>query len=133
MAPSDGSTPAARSDVCACRARSCSLNRTVRAEVLLDRQLLLIIHGDHVIRAVPISTGAGGGTPRVRTRVYSKSPNSWSKPYEAWLPWASYFNGGIAFHGYPDVPVYPASHGCVRVPVEVRARGLPTASGRRAR
>ena len=92
------------------------LNRKVRAEVLLDRQLLLIIHGDHVIRTVPISTGAGGGTPTGTYRVYSKSPNSWSKPYETWLPWASYFNEGIAFHGYPDVPVYPASHGCVRVP-----------------
>ena len=27
-----------------------------------------------------------------------------------------YFDGGIAFHGYPDVPVVAASHGCVRVP-----------------
>src|SRR2546423_360627 len=26
-----------------------------------------------------------------------------------------YFNGGVAVHGFPDVPPYPASHGCVRV------------------
>lgn len=26
-----------------------------------------------------------------------------------------YFHGGIAIHGYPSVPPYPASHGCVRV------------------
>lgn len=94
------------------------LRRRVRAEVLLDRQLLLIIHGDRVIRVVPISTGAGGATPAGTYRVYSKSPNSWSKKYKVWLPWASYFNEGIAFHGYPDVPVYAASHGCVRVPVK---------------
>ena len=25
------------------------------------------------------------------------------------------FTGGIAMHQYPDVPVYAASHGCVRV------------------
>jgi hypothetical protein len=31
-------------------------------------------------------------------------------------PWASYFDGGIAFHEYPDVPTQAASHGCVRVP-----------------
>jgi lipoprotein-anchoring transpeptidase ErfK/SrfK len=31
------------------------------------------------------------------------------------MPWASYFVGGIAFHEYPSVPSYPASHGCVRV------------------
>jgi len=26
-----------------------------------------------------------------------------------------YFVGGVAVHGYPSVPPYPASHGCVRV------------------
>ncbi|MFI0445044.1 peptidoglycan-binding protein [Actinomadura sp. 6N118] len=30
-----------------------------------------------------------------------------------------YFNGGIAFHGALDVPRYPASHGCVRMPMHV--------------
>ncbi len=94
------------------------LNRRLRAEVLLDRQLLLIIHGDHVIRAVPISSGVGGGTPAGTYSVSSKSPNSWSKRFKVWLPWASYFNAGIAFHGYPDVPVTAASHGCVRVPLK---------------
>jgi lipoprotein-anchoring transpeptidase ErfK/SrfK len=38
-------------------------------------------------------------------------------PYQVWLPYASYFNGGIAFHGYPEVPAHPASHGCVRLPI----------------
>ena len=94
------------------------LNRAVRAEVLLDRQLLLVIHGDHVIRTVPISSGAGGLTPAGTYSVSSKSPSSWSKRFKTWLPWASYFNDGIAFHGYPDVPVYAASHGCVRVPLK---------------
>jgi lipoprotein-anchoring transpeptidase ErfK/SrfK len=37
-------------------------------------------------------------------------------PFSTWLPYASYFNAGIAFHEYADVPTYPASHGCVRVP-----------------
>ena len=37
-------------------------------------------------------------------------------PYKVWLPWASYFVGGVAFHESPDVPTQPASHGCVRVP-----------------
>jgi lipoprotein-anchoring transpeptidase ErfK/SrfK len=27
------------------------------------------------------------------------------------------FHGNFAIHGYPSVPVYPASHGCVRVPM----------------
>ena len=28
-----------------------------------------------------------------------------------------YFLGPYAIHGYPQVPPYPASHGCVRIPV----------------
>jgi lipoprotein-anchoring transpeptidase ErfK/SrfK len=28
-----------------------------------------------------------------------------------------YFKGGFAIHGYPSVPAYPASHGCVRIPM----------------
>lgn len=30
---------------------------------------------------------------------------------------SSFFNGGDAIHGYNPVPVYAASHGCLRVPV----------------
>jgi lipoprotein-anchoring transpeptidase ErfK/SrfK len=41
---------------------------------------------------------------------------SWSRPFHAWLPLAQYFVGGDALHEYPDVPAYPASHGCVRMP-----------------
>jgi hypothetical protein len=40
-------------------------------------------------------------------------------PFREWLPWALPFVGGIAFHEFLDVPVYPASHGCVRQPVAV--------------
>lgn len=31
----------------------------------------------------------------------------------------AYFNYGIAIHGALDVPLYPASHGCIRVPMDV--------------
>jgi hypothetical protein len=34
---------------------------------------------------------------------------------ELW--WPMYFNGGIAIHGSPSVPAYPASHGCIRIPM----------------
>jgi lipoprotein-anchoring transpeptidase ErfK/SrfK len=30
-----------------------------------------------------------------------------------------YFNGGIALHGAPSVPLGPASHGCVRLPMHI--------------
>ncbi len=34
-----------------------------------------------------------------------------------WNP--AYFNYGIAIHGAINVPTYPASHGCIRVPLKV--------------
>jgi lipoprotein-anchoring transpeptidase ErfK/SrfK len=86
-----------------------------RVEVLLDRQLALLIQDDRVLRAVHISTGAYGRTPIGSFHVYRKETLSWSVPFSVWMPWASYFVGGIAFHEYPVVPAYPASHGCVRV------------------
>ena len=29
---------------------------------------------------------------------------------------SNFFLRGFAIHGYPSVPTYPASHGCVRTP-----------------
>jgi lipoprotein-anchoring transpeptidase ErfK/SrfK len=46
-------------------------------------------------------------------RVYSKTPGTNSKGMVNSL----YFIRGYAIHGYPDVPVYPASHGCLRIPI----------------
>lgn len=87
-----------------------------RIEVLLDRQLALAIMNDKVERLIHISTGRWGwSTPMGSFRIYRKERLSWSVPFEVWMPWASYFDGGIAFHEYSSVPVYPASHGCVRV------------------
>lgn len=87
-----------------------------RIEVLLDRQLALLVQDDKVLRTVHISTGAPGwSTPTGSFRIYRKEQMSWSVPFQVWMPWASYFTGGIAFHQYPVVPTYPASHGCVRV------------------
>ncbi len=86
-----------------------------RIEVQLRRQLALLIEDNRVVRAVHISSGAGGKTPTGSFHVYRKERYSWSVPFKVWLPWASYFTGGIAFHEYPSVPTYAASHGCVRV------------------
>ena len=88
-----------------------------RFEVLLDRQLTLYIENGSVVRTLHVSSGAKGfETPVGRFSVFRKEVNSWSVPYKVWLPWASYFVGGVAFHESPDVPTEAASHGCVRVP-----------------
>ena len=86
-----------------------------RVELLLDRQLALAIVNNRVERVFHISSGASGRTPAGSFRVYRKERLSWSVPFSVWMPWASYFTGGIAFHEYGYVPAYPASHGCVRM------------------
>jgi hypothetical protein len=48
--------------------------------------------------------------------IQRKYLRDWSVPYKLWLPYASYFVGGYAFHEYPAIPAFPASHGCVRTP-----------------
>ena len=88
-----------------------------RIEVYRDKGVTLLVKHDRARRVVHTSSGAPGyTTPAGRFEVFRKEVSSWSVPYQTWLPWASYFNAGIAFHAYPDVPPYPASHGCVRVP-----------------
>src|SRR3954447_3200142 len=86
-----------------------------RAEILLDRQVALLISGNRVVRAISVSKGKPSTpTPPGHYRVYAKIQRWWSTPFREWLPWAVPFVGGIAFHEYPVVPAYPASHGCVR-------------------
>jgi hypothetical protein len=90
--------------------------RGSRIEIHRDRGVLLMLRGNEVVRAVHTSTGVGGVTPAGTFRVYRKELYSWSVPFQVWMPYAAYFVGGIATHEYPDVPPYPASHGCVRLP-----------------
>lgn len=86
-----------------------------RIEIQLRRQLALLIGDNRVVRTVHISSGAGGKTPTGSFHVYRKERYSWSVPFKVWLPWASYFTGGVALHEFGSVPTYAASHGCVRV------------------
>jgi len=82
-------------------------------EVDQTRQVLLLVEDGEVAAILHVSTGAGGATRDGAFRVYRKlagySPNR--------LYYPSYFDGLRAIHGWPEVPPYPASHGCVRVPM----------------
>jgi lipoprotein-anchoring transpeptidase ErfK/SrfK len=46
-------------------------------------------------------------------RFYLQTPGTNSKG----MVHSSYFIRGYAIHGYASVPTYPASHGCLRVPI----------------
>jgi len=54
-------------------------------------------------------------TPTVlgRFRVYRKEPGTNGEG----MVESSYFISGYAIHGYFEVPVWAASHGCLRVPI----------------
>jgi peptidoglycan hydrolase-like protein with peptidoglycan-binding domain len=86
-------------------------------EIDLARQVLMLVQSDgRVARIVHISSGLTGNTPVGDYTVTRQELRSWSRPFKSWLPYASYFFEGFAIHEYDDVPEYPASHGCVRVP-----------------
>lgn len=83
-------------------------------EVSIRRQVMAFASGGKVVRIYHVSTGAPA-TPTVRGtyRVYRKD---WGTNEKGMVN-SSYFIRGYAIHGYAEVPVYNASHGCVRVPI----------------
>jgi hypothetical protein len=86
-------------------------------EVDKTRQVLFLVRDGKVVLVSHVSTGATGNTPLGVWHVYRKIAG-WS--WVLWYP--SYFLRGFAIHGYPEVPAYPASHGCVRVPMWLATR-----------
>jgi lipoprotein-anchoring transpeptidase ErfK/SrfK len=94
------------------RIRRPSHGRHIEAD--LSRQVIALIAHGRVERIYPISSGAPA-TPTIRGsfRVYSKTPGTNAKG----MVDSAYFIGAYATHGYPSVPPFPASHGCMRVPL----------------
>jgi hypothetical protein len=85
-------------------------------EVDKSRQVLMEVRGGNVVRVIHVSTGATGNTPVGTWRVY-REVFGWD-----WVLYhPMYFLRGFAIHGYPSVPPWPASHGCVRVPLWLAA------------
>ena len=98
-------------------------------EVDLGRQVLFFVDNQgKVAHVLPISSGSGKNfhekgypethavTPCGHLEVFSKASGWKTSPLgEMFNP--LYIVGGIAIHGSLDVPAYPASHGCIRVPM----------------
>ena len=98
-----------------------------RVEVDVARQVLFFYKSNALYRIVSVSTGSGerfcvdgrcatavtpGGSYRVSGKVGGWQTGKLGRLYKP-----SYFNGNIAIHGALSVPGGPASHGCVRVPM----------------
>jgi hypothetical protein len=105
-------------------------------EVDLARQVLFLVDGDGKVgNILPISSGSGktfhengypethAVTPCGHLEVYAKAAGWKTSPLgEMYNP--LYIVGGIAIHGSEDMRTYPASHGCIRIPM-FAARRLP--------
>ncbi|GAA4610295.1 L,D-transpeptidase family protein [Actinoallomurus liliacearum] len=108
-----------------------------RAEVDLTHQLLYIYKSGKLVLISHISSGRAyyyqngrkinARTPTGNYYVYRKA-KGWETGPLGKLYKANYFHGGYAIHGEPEVPLYPASHGCVRTPMhtaDIVAKLLP--------
>jgi peptidoglycan hydrolase-like protein with peptidoglycan-binding domain len=84
-----------------------------------SRQVVVLARGARPVMTVHASSGAAA-TPTVfgSYRFYSKAPGFNSKR----MYYSNYFVGGYAIHGYASVPTYPASHGCIRIPMASAVR-----------
>jgi hypothetical protein len=100
-----------------------------RIEIDMKRQVLFYWRDGALLRVLPISTGSGkhyceegncgvavtpSGSFRIERRIRGKHKSPLGLLYDP-----LYFIGGYAIHGSPSVPGYPASHGCVRIPLHV--------------
>ena len=98
-----------------------------RIEIDVARQVLFHWVNGSLARILPVSTGNNerycvdgecsvAVTPGGSFRIGRKAVGLEVAPLgELW--WPMYFNGGIAIHGSPSVPAWPASHGCIRIPM----------------
>lgn len=87
--------------------------RGLHIEVDQTRQVLYMVEDGEITSILHVSTGKPStptrdGVFRVARKLAGYSANR--------LYYPSYFDGNRALHGWPDVPTYAASHGCVRIP-----------------
>jgi hypothetical protein len=90
--------------------------------VIVDKssQSLMAYQGGQLVLATHVSTGREGhGTPNGNFSAGpAKERMHLSRLYHfAPMPWSVQVQGNVFIHGYTSVPNRPASHGCIRVPL----------------
>ncbi|HEY1051844.1 MAG TPA: L,D-transpeptidase [Prosthecobacter sp.] len=96
------------------------VNRPKHVEVSLSQQQLRGWQGGRLILQTHISSGRNGRTP---AGTFSAGPfrarmHRSSLYHNAPMPWSVQINGNVFIHGFDEVPDYPASHGCIRMPLD---------------
>lgn len=90
------------------------------AVINLAAQRLRAWQGDRLVMDCRISSGSRGSTP---TGNYTAGPYKARRHYSslydnAPMPWSVQVTGHVFIHGFTSVPDYPASHGCIRLPLD---------------
>ncbi len=90
-----------------------------RVEIDLTRQVLFMITDNQVWKIVHVSTGSSGRRTRTGHFQIGSKQKGWvaAVTVRGRMYYPSYVVSKTAIHGYRSVPPYPASHGCIRVPV----------------
>ena len=90
-----------------------------RTEVSLAEQRLRAFQGNRLVLECRISSGRSGRTPSGSfTAGPYKARRHYSSLYQnAPMPWSVQVTGHVFIHGFTSVPNYPASHGCIRLPL----------------
>ena len=93
--------------------------RPQRVVVSLKKQQLQGWQGDRLVLQTHISSGRNNRTPAGEFHAGPfRSAMHYSKLYDnAPMPWSVQINGNVFIHGFSSVPNYPASHGCIRMPL----------------
>ncbi|RYG47298.1 hypothetical protein EON79_07715 [bacterium] len=95
--------------------------------VVIDksRQELRAMQGSLLVMKTNVSTGRRGkATPNgsFQAGPYKARMHRSSLYDDAPMPYSVQIVGDIFVHGYSSVPGYPASHGCIRMPIDGTAR-----------
>lgn len=95
-------------------------SKGLHIEIDKGRQILMQVRNGRATMIIHVSTGRTGNTPVGRHKIQWKG-NWVPSLYDSMLYKSMAFRGAYAIHGYPSVPVTPASAGCVRVPMWIAA------------
>jgi hypothetical protein len=101
-----------------------AVDADTRILVSISAQMAYVFNGGDLIGATSISTGADGHeTPIGVFPILEKKPMHHSRKYDnAPMPFMQRLDDyGIALHAGRN-PGYPASHGCIRLPVKFAAK-----------
>jgi hypothetical protein len=90
-----------------------------RVEVSLKNQRLKGWQGNRLVIETKISSGRNGATPagEFHAGPYRSKLHFSSLYNNAPMPWSVQLHRHIFIHGFSSVPDYPASHGCIRMPL----------------